>query len=233
MAPPPRLQLLLASAAPVGLVLRRGPSRVVRVILWRRGRDEFEPGQWFRGRLFADRSDISPDGRHWIYFAMGGVRWAVAETRGTWTAIARVPSLSAAALWGQGDTWAGGGFFTSNLSYWLEADRNTERLRDQSGLRRDPCPPKQSRMERDGWTPQGGGVFDKPIEGGWTLRRTGCRGGYELRRAGSSTIVRPSWEWAEWDRRRLVWTESGCLRTGVTGRDGLSEIRDIHDFNAD
>ena len=127
MAPPPRLQLLLASAAPVGLVLRRGPSRVVRVILWRRDRDEFEPGQWFRGRLFADRSDISPDGRHWIYFAMGGVRWAIAETRGTWIAIARVPLLSATALWGQGDTWAGGGFFTSNLSYWLE--RYAARLR--------------------------------------------------------------------------------------------------------
>ena len=72
-----------------------------------------------------------------IYFAMGGVAWAIPATGGTWTAISRVPSLRAIALWGQGDTWGGGGMFTSNTSYWLNLDINTFLIRDDSNLRRD------------------------------------------------------------------------------------------------
>src|SRR5438105_3556806 len=58
---PPRLSVLLAPEAPIGVVLRRGPTEHVRVVIWNRARDKFKPGQWFRGRIFADRSDVSPD----------------------------------------------------------------------------------------------------------------------------------------------------------------------------
>ncbi|MDP9115214.1 MAG: hypothetical protein M3O20_16215, partial [Acidobacteriota bacterium] len=61
---PPRLDVLLASEAPVGVVFRRGPTKMVRMILWDRTNDKFKPGPWFKGRIFADRSDLSPDGRH-------------------------------------------------------------------------------------------------------------------------------------------------------------------------
>src|SRR3954465_4729128 len=108
---PPRLSVLLASKAPVGVILRRSPTKLVRLVIWDRANDRFKPGSWFKGRIFADRSDVSPDGRHMIYFAMGGVEWAIPATGGTWTAISELPSLKAAALWGQGDTWAGGGMF--------------------------------------------------------------------------------------------------------------------------
>lgn len=97
----PRLSFLLAPEAPVGLVLRRGPSKLVRIVIWNRTNDKFKPGQWFKGRIYADRSDISPDGRHMIYFAMGGVAWAIPATRGTWTAISELPSLKATSLWGR------------------------------------------------------------------------------------------------------------------------------------
>ena len=97
----PRLTALLASDAPIGVILRRGPSKSVRLVIWDRANDKFKPGSWFKGRIFADRSDISPDGRHMIYFAMGGVAWAIPATGGTWTAISELPSLKAAALWGQ------------------------------------------------------------------------------------------------------------------------------------
>ena len=117
---PPSLSVLLASEAPIGVVLRRGPTKLVRIVIWNRANDKFKPGQWFKGRIFGERSDISPDGRHMIYFAMGGVAWAIPATRGTWTAISKLPSLKAEALWGQGDTWGGGGMFTSNKSFWLD-----------------------------------------------------------------------------------------------------------------
>src|SRR5258708_15156016 len=163
----PRLSVLLASEAPVGVVLRRGPSKLVRLVIWDRTNDKFKPGSWFRGRIFADRSDISPDGRHMIYFAMGGVAWAIPATGGTWTAISELPSLKASALWGQGDTWGGGGMFLSKSSFWLEADANTYLIRDNSGLRRETCGPDrpyQSRMERDGWVAKEGGKKGPMIE---------------------------------------------------------------------
>jgi hypothetical protein len=136
-AAPPRLDVLLASEAPIGVVLRRGPTKLVRIVIWNRVSDKFKPGQWFKGRIFGDCSDISPDGRHMIYFAMGGVAWAIPATGGTWTAISKLPSLKAEALWGQGDTWGGGGMFTSNKSFWLEATAETFLIRDNSGLRRE------------------------------------------------------------------------------------------------
>jgi hypothetical protein len=111
--------------------------------------DTFRPGQWFKGKIYPDRSDISPDGRYMIYFAMGGLAWAIPATGGTWTAISRVPSLKAMALWPQGDTWCHGGFFLANNSYWL--DTRHEPLRDDTNLKRVFIRPAPSRMERDGW----------------------------------------------------------------------------------
>jgi hypothetical protein len=56
--PPPRLHVLLARDAPVGLVLRRGPSKAVCAIGWDRKRDTFRVGQWLRGRIYERRSDL-------------------------------------------------------------------------------------------------------------------------------------------------------------------------------
>lgn len=68
LGPEPRLSVLLASEAPVGVVFRRGPTKTFRLFIWDRAADEFRPGQWFKGRIYADQSDVSPDGRHMIYF---------------------------------------------------------------------------------------------------------------------------------------------------------------------
>jgi hypothetical protein len=234
----PRLSVLLASEAPVGVVLRRGPSKLVRLVIWDRSNDKFKPGPWFRGRIFADRSDISPDGRHMIYFAMGGVKWAISATRGTWTAISELPSLKATALWGQGDTWGGGGMFTSNCSFWLEADQNTFLIRDNSGLRRETYGPNrqyQSRMERDGWVAKKGRnglIFEKNVREGWILRRDDRKGGYELEQPGECKLAFPAWEWAEWDRQRLVWADGGCVRTARIGTHTLGSINTLADFKS-
>ena len=219
------------------MVLRRGPTKLVRLVIWDRTKDRFKGGSWFQGRIFAHRSDISPDGRHLIYFAMGGVRWAVPATGGTWTAISELPSLKACALWGQGDTWGGGGMFTSNHSFWLDADGNTFLIRDNSGLRRETYGPLRryaSRLERDGWVARDSGdrssIFEKSIREGWILRRIGWRGGYELEQPGECKLAFPAWEWAEWDRHRLVWAESGCLRAANVGSHKLGTVHTLRDF---
>lgn len=237
---PPRLNALLASDAPVGIVFRRGPSKLVRVFLWDRERDIFKPRQLFKGKIYPDRSDLSPDGRHMIYFAMGGVGRFIPATKGTWTAISRVPSLTAIALWGQGDTWGGGGMFTSNRSYWLGADKNTFLVRDTNELRRDAKAPAAGHMEHHGWINKRKPgtlvwVFEKPIAKGWILRLTSGyprRYRYEIERVEDGLkIPYPNWQWADWDRNRLVWAEAGCLLAAKLGAEKMGTIRTLHDFN--
>ena len=185
---PARLYVLLASDTSLAVVLRRGPSKSVAAYSWHRGRDEFTLGQWMRGRVYERRSDLSPDGKHLIYFAMNG-RWN-SETSGAWTAISRAPYLKAVALFTKGDCWHGGGLWTGDTSYWLNDGYGHVVLRDSTAVRRDKehrpaeyfggeCEGVYFlRLQRDGWRlvehsrvseSHGKTVFEKPCAHGWTL----------------------------------------------------------------
>ena len=186
---PARLHGLLAAASPLAVILRRGPASAVCSMLWDRRDDTFQTGQWLRARIYERRCDLSPDGRHLIYFARGGRRHA--ETKGTWTAISRAPWLKAVALYGKGDCWQGGGLFTSATRYWLNGCGHFL-VRDSSGLEQDcgyrppgpyggECPSVYfPRLQRDGWTLRerlNAGItsqltiFEKALPHGWTLRK--------------------------------------------------------------
>ena len=94
---PARLHVLLARDAPAAVVIRRGPARMVATFLWDRDTDTFTLGQWLVGRIYERRADLSPDGRHMIYFARDA-GWH-SETGGSWTAVSRsTPSLSASLI---------------------------------------------------------------------------------------------------------------------------------------
>lgn len=64
---PPRLYVLLRKKAAV--VILRGRDKSVATFAWNLEDDSFKLGQWFRGRIYEYRSDLSPDGKHLIYFA--------------------------------------------------------------------------------------------------------------------------------------------------------------------
>jgi len=109
-----RIYGILARNAPVGILFRRGPSKRVRLIKWHTTEDRFELGQWFHGRIYEKRCDLSPDGSLLIYFAAKhrpGVY--------SWTAISRPPFLTALSLWQKGDSWWGGGLFEGDRRIWL------------------------------------------------------------------------------------------------------------------
>ena len=186
---PARLHVLIARESPFAVVFRRGPANAVCTLLWDRRDDSFQLGQWLRGRIYERRADLSPDGRHLIYFARGGLRHA--ETHGSWTAISRAPWLRALTLYGKGNCWQGGGLFTSDRSYWLNGCDHFA-VRDQSGLERDrefrlarvyngECPGiYYPRLERDGWILRERltagvfntlAIFEKPLPHGWLLRK--------------------------------------------------------------
>jgi hypothetical protein len=132
---PARIHVLLASKKPVGVVIRRGPSKQVCTLLWDRSKDEFTVAQWLKGRIYERRSDLSPDGQYMIYFAMNG-KWK-SETGGSWTAISRTPWLKAITLLGKGDCWNGGGLFTSNRTYWLNNGYGHRLILDSSEVCQD------------------------------------------------------------------------------------------------
>jgi len=187
---PPRLHVLFARDSDVAVVLRRGPSKSVCAILWHRKGDSFELGQWMRGRIYERRADLSPDGRHLIYFAMNG-RWSSA-TGGSWTAISRAPFLHAVVLLGKGDCWHGGGLFTGNRTYWLNDGYGHRAMQESTSLVRDTsfvppggfggeCPGVYyPRLLRDGWRlvdridngrSESITVFEKQASFGWVLRK--------------------------------------------------------------
>ena len=118
-------------------------------------------------------------------------KWS-SETKGSWTAIARVPWLKAVVLFGKGDSWNGGGLFTSNSRYWLNGGCGHFPMRDSRELRQDTkfqpdasyggeCPGVYYlRLQRDGWRLKTilaesrwvrCAVFEKPLPKGWILRK--------------------------------------------------------------
>jgi hypothetical protein len=114
------LFVYLAREAPVGVVVRRGPSDWTRLSLWRTDHDAFEHGQWFRGRIYERRSDLSADGSLFIYFARRSAGPSPAgEVRDTWVAISRPPWFTALALWFVGGTYHVGGFFPDRRTIWF------------------------------------------------------------------------------------------------------------------
>jgi hypothetical protein len=60
--PSTRLHVLLARRSGRGVVLRRGPSERVALVAWDTDRHGFELGQWFHGRIYERRCDLSPSG---------------------------------------------------------------------------------------------------------------------------------------------------------------------------
>jgi hypothetical protein len=126
--------------------------------------DRFDRGHWFRGRIYEKRCDLSPDGELLVYFASKFNRDTISDSEYTyaWTAVSRVPWLTALALWPKGDCWHGGGLFTGNRSLWLNhkpAVAVPHPAHKPTGLKVEPNPEASGedepiyarRLERDGW----------------------------------------------------------------------------------
>ena len=110
-----RLHLFFATENDRAVILRQGPSKQYRMILWDRGTDTFEDGQWIKQRIYLDWCDLSPDGEHFIYFTLSG-KWSD-ESEGAYTVISKPPYFTALHLFPEGSTWGGGGRFIDNIRF--------------------------------------------------------------------------------------------------------------------
>ena len=216
---PARIHVLVPTQSENALVLRRGPSKHTGVFSWNTRTDEIKLGQWLKGRIYERRSDVSPDGKHWIYFAMNG-HWG-SESKGSWTAIARAPFLKAVEFWPKGDCWHGGGLFLGNRSYWINDGYGHDGRSSSKKLNRVPtvawlqnyggeCPGVYyNRLQRDGWTLAGRGsngrfdewaIFEKPAGREWTLRKI-CH----------EQLGAPEGKGCYWDEHALIATSGETL----------------------
>jgi hypothetical protein len=145
-----RLYGILARDGGSAVIFRRGPSRAVQLLKWNLRKDTLEPGQWFRGRIYERRCDLSPDGELLVYFAAKHK-----GPLGTWTAVSRPPYLTALALWPKGDAWGGGGHFFSKSHLGLNHPPH------QMHLAKDFLKPRSVRVDRV--APWAGRGEDSPI----------------------------------------------------------------------
>jgi hypothetical protein len=254
-----RVRFILAREAAVGVIFRRGPADWVEIVRWDTQADTFEAGQWFHGRIYDRRCDLSPDGSLLIYFARKVNRRTRADHEYTyaWTAISRPPYLTALALWPKGDCWHGGGSFDSNGSIILnhEPDAATPhpkhvpqalhvRLKDRVYGEDDPI--FSERLERDGWKlkqyARGLEVRQKEHPAGsQLLELTRSLSGYRFtehfavrQREDSARMEIERASWADWDSRgRLVFARDGKLYAATLTASSDLELKELLDLNGD
>jgi hypothetical protein len=247
--------VLLAKQAHVGVILRRGPTEWWRVTLWDTKRDRFEGGQWFRGRIYPEKCDLSPDGKLFVYFAGKFNRRSADKGYGdTWTAVSRPPYLTALALWPIGGTYGGSGVFFDDRSILIDAleprhhpDHSPRPLRlvKHSSIRKND--PPVAPCWASGWE----GILAPGATTRYSEVRKACGDltlGREVpadyfrpsRRRSLYTLYRSSGEpldlfeahWADWDRQgRLVATAGGRVLAGKLTRDRKLKWRQLAAMN--
>jgi hypothetical protein len=258
---PARLHLLIAKNNDNGIVIRRGPSKQVCILAWDRRKNTFTVSQWFKGRIYERRSDISPSGKYWIYFAMNG-KWNL-EALGSWTAIAKVPWLKAIELLPKGDCWQGGGMFLDDKTYWLNGCHESL-FTSHEIIRHKSYQPKNqyggeclnvyyNRLQRDGWNLIDNQkkekwhqqtLFEKELLKGWKIKKIcheqigsppgkGCYWDeHELHNQNGDILTKAKWEWADWVDNSIIFAEDGCLyKITIKNSGKLNDSHLLHDFN--
>jgi hypothetical protein len=259
---PCRLWVIMARKAQCALILRRGPTRWLELILWDTKKDSFQRGQWFHGRIYEERCDLSPDGSKFIYMAGKYGRKRDADMPDTWTAISKPPYITALALWRTYGVY-GGGLFLDDRCFrrtdWPEKIHPRFSLKglvdvlddfDRISKHRNFFAaeehfkdPVDLRLRRVGWevVEQAG---RQPLK--WMRGNPDGRGKLLLDRSSRTpkyVLVLGSRdgepqaldaEWADWDQRgRLAVVRRGKLLVGKWNRHKGVYFEELADFNDD
>ena len=120
------LHLFFATETKAAVIIREaaqpaGP--LWRMIGWNCADNSFHFGQWMQHMLHLDKCVLSPDGAHFLYFAVDG-KWD-RPAKGAYTVISKVPHFDALALYPDGDPEAGGGYFVDDQHYVIQGPTGT------------------------------------------------------------------------------------------------------------
>ncbi len=232
--------VLLARQASVAVILRRGPTKWWHVTLWDTRTDKFQSGQWFHGRIYPGRCDVSPDGKLFIYFAGKFRQRDVAKT---WTAVSRPPYLTALALWPIGHTLGGEGIFIDNRTVLANFGAKHDpdhppgplRVLEYYSLKADDPLRETMPCSQNGWSrilapdptrryfayrkPSGNLTLEREVNG---RHPSGRLSTYAVCRSGELIALFDA-HWADWDQQgRLVAAVGGRILGGkLTKKHGL------------
>jgi hypothetical protein len=229
----------MARDAPVAVLLRRGPTDWVELIRWDTSNDTFERGQWFHGRIYERRCDLSPNGDLFVYFAAKhNPKQFQSDYTYAWTALSRPPYFTALTLWPKGDCWDGGG--------WFEADRRLY-LNHCGEPQAHPNHPVHKKL-RVNTNPCGRGedltIYNDILQAkGWTRNLSTPTGpqpggpyhfGYLVMRESDGQWLQVlDAQWADWDQQgRLVYSQHGKLYAAEPDGERLDYI-ELADFTDD
>lgn len=251
--------MILAREAKTAVIFRRGPSKWTQLIQWDTQSDSFTYGHWFKGRIYERRCDLSPDGKLLLYFVSKHTHQQNQETYTTaWTAISKLPWLTALTLWPKGDTWGGGGHFVDAKTVALDHGMNQLQTHVKH-----PAPrwlkvlPNKITSEQDkelytmgltraGWRFAQEGhetlqpevrVLDHPKRPFRLIMERSSEGYSQVERfavhdlAAKTTLSLEDADCARWDQRgRLVFIRAGKLFAGFVAEGELS-AKELADFN--
>ncbi len=245
----PSLYCIFAREAPKAVIFRRGPSKQVRLIGWDVATNRFELGQWFKGRIYAEKSDLSPSGKSLIYYA---AKYNYGSEHGTWIALSTPPYLTAHTLWPATGTWNILSLFETDARLALATYRSDSSLKPIEPFRVPQgltvnCRPwpgyfhvraDHDRLLRDGWIVDTGDpiyrgqnadtplVYSKLIVDDFRLRVTAKSDG-TLSHAifkGDESAKELHAEWADTYGERLYFSHGGRLLTGDLSRPSMSTV---------
>lgn len=245
-SPPARIHVLTARRSSTAVVLRRGPADRVASISWNRETGAIAVGQWLRGRIYEYRADLSPDGRHMVYFAGKGGRY--------YTALSRAPDLTALAFWPQDDTWGGGGAFDVDGRLWTGAGTPKDLPDGLQGIDPKAFPNSSdgvwmggtyaARLALRGWKSDGGAGYhehlSRPAPDGWRLvqgfrtsapNRAILSSRYWLHPPQGPALEQPDWEWADVWNAQVQFAAQGALWQADLDENGLGSPQLIADLN--
>jgi hypothetical protein len=239
-----RLHVMLAREAQYAVILRRGPSKHVCTIEWDLDHDTFKLGQWFKGRLYENQCDLSPNGKYLLH---GSINYR--ELTGgyfSYLVLSYAPYLKALKLWKfEFDT----GAFTDSTHFFLMS-RDKKQLFQTSPFRESKAPPpaiepnafEAWKFQRDGWSPSDKSKISttswcKKVDG-WKLEMliSANKGHryitYSVQDMNSAqNFDCTNWRWAEFRRGRLLWAKEGKIFAAHLHKSGHSPIKELADFN--
>jgi len=256
---PPRLFVMLAREASVGVIIRRGkPKNWIQLIHWDTQKDVFKPGQWFHGRVYDERSDLSPDGKLWVYFAAKYTPQPHhKQSYHHWTAVSKPPYFTALYFQPEVDTYSGGGSFIDNstiLYNSVSPSTGTQSIPDThltmtwDDIHFSPASFYKN-LEIHGWvsanqdayvTTDNSHVVQGKVPCVWqkqsgkyqlSLKYTRKGRVYSLTTSESDFGILGSVNWADFDQRgRLVLARAGKLFTATVENDAVI-YHELADFN--
>lgn len=251
----PRVFVLIPTDGYNAIVICRFNSRKTGVFKWDLLSNKVTVSQWLKSRIHESLSDISLDGKYFIY---------TANDKGYgYTAISKAPWIKAISFWWDGG-FRGGGFFIDNKRYLLNNGKvGYHEFSDKSiiGVKSGKFAEKNqpfnavyeafftdysfhARLLKNGWVLKmkehsiyiftksinSNTVLEKHVHGYSRIKSKGKGAFWESHRMIIDNVVeeKEDWEWCEYWHNTIYYSEKGCLYA-LTNIENNPKL--IHDFN--